>query len=355
MLGIIGFIGLIPVIPLSFIGGFIIDRVPRRKLILITQTGLLMQAIIFALLVYSGEIRVWHIILLDFVLGALAAIDQPARQAFLTDLVGKDDLANAVALNSVLFHFARTVGFAVSGLLIALIGASGTIILNAFTYLAPIGALLMIRTEGIGRDTGNAPLKTALSEGLRTIWKHPAVLGVMSLMAIAGGLTWPVYNLMPAFAEDVLHQGAVALGILLGVSGLGALIAIGALSRFKHKSRGQMIMIAALATTLLMLAFSTSRTVIIASIFSLAFGFSQLILQTLANTLIQINIPDYVRGRVMSIYTLLNAGMPALAGIIVGALAGFLGLPRAMLLSGGMALLYVIFVYAAIPAVRKLE
>ncbi len=355
MLGVIGFIGLIPVIPISFLGGFIIDRVPRRKLLLITQSGLLLQAIVFATLVYSGQIRVWHIIFLDFVLGSLAAIDQPARQSFLTDLVGKKDLADAVALNSILFHFTRTLGFTTSGLIIASIGASGAIILNAFTYLAPIVALLLIQTEGIGSDKGKAPLKSALSEGLRVIWKSPPVLGVISLIAIAGGLSWPVYGLMPAFVEEVLQAGPIALGGLLGISGLGALLGIFVMSHQKHRKRGHQIMAAGLATPLLMLGFAASRTVVIAGVFSFVYGLSQLILQTMANTLIQINIPDYVRGRVMSVYTLLNAGMPAFAGIVVGAGANFIGLPMAFTISGAVALAYVVFVYVVIPSVRHLD
>ena len=159
-LGVLGVVGLLPVVPIAFLGGALADRVPRRKLIMVTQMGLLVQATVFGVLVATDNITVWSIIFLDFVMGAFYAIDQPARQAFLPELVGEDDLPNAIALNSAVFQVSRVLGQAAAGVLIATIGAGGTMLLNAATFLAPVVALAMIRVKDVRADSGPGSLHT---------------------------------------------------------------------------------------------------------------------------------------------------------------------------------------------------
>ncbi len=354
-LGAVGFIALLPVIPISFLGGIVIDRLPRRKLILLTQIGLMAQATVFALLVLSGQIRLWHIILLYFVFGSLLAIDHPARRAFLVDLVDRDALANAVALNATSFNVSSLAGYAAAGLLIAAIGAGGTMLLNAATYLFPILAMAAIRVPDVGHDTRRPSFGIALSEGISTLWRRPVILGSISLMAIVGGLAAPVYAMMPAFAEDVLGTNSVGLGLLLAAAALGSVIGTAVVARLGVYRRGRTLALASLLLPVLVVGFGLSRRMLLACLFSTASGLVLLILQSLTITLVQVHIPDRVRGRVMSLYSQLHAGSDTLGSMIVGSAAVHLGLPLALSLGGAAALLYAFGLRIAMPSIRQLD
>jgi MFS family permease len=351
-LGMVSFIALLPVIPISLLGGVLIDRMPRRKVILVTQCGLMAQAAIFGLLAISGQLRLWHIIVLYFIFGALLAIDHPARRAFLVDLVERDELANAVALNATSFNVARLVGFAASGLLIAAIGAGGTILLNAVTYLFSVVAMASIRVLDIGQDT-QRPLGTALSEGITTLWKQPIILGTISLMAIVGGLAWPVYGMMPAFAEDVLGRGSIGLGVLLAAGALGSVVGTIAVSRLGTHRRGRTLMAVSLLLPALVVGFALSKNILVACLLMVGVGMVLLVLQSLTITLVQIRIPDRVRGRVMSLYSMLHAGSDTAGNLLVGGSAVYLGLPLALTLGGLAALIYALGLSIAVPALRR--
>jgi MFS family permease len=352
-LGMVSFIALLPVIPISLLGGVLIDRMPRRKVILVTQCGLMAQAAIFGLLAISGQLRLWHIIVLYFIFGALLAIDHPARRAFLVDLVERDELANAVALNATSFNVARLVGFAASGLLIAAIGAGGTILLNAVTYLFSVVAMASIRVLDIGQDTQRLPLGTALSEGITTLWKQPIILGTISLMAIVGGLAWPVYGMMPAFAEDVLGRGSIGLGVLLAAGALGSVVGTIAVSRLGTHRRGRTLMAVSLLLPALVVGFALSKNILVACLLMVGVGMVLLVLQSLTITLVQIRIPDRVRGRVMSLYSMLHAGSDTAGNLLVGGSAVYLGLPLALTLGGLAALIYALGLLIAVPALRR--
>lgn len=355
LLGVVSVIGLLPVVPISFLGGVIIDRMPRRKLITITQTGLLLQAAVFGLLVITGQIRVWHIIFLDFVMGALYAVDLPARQAFLLELVGENELANAIALNASTIQLARVVGCITAGVLIATIGAGGTMMLNAVSYLAPIVALFLIRMQDVVQDAHPPSLKQALPEGITTLWKQPALIGVLSLMTIVGGLGSAVYVMMPAFTEDVLAAGPVGLGLLLGAGGVGALLSTIAVSRLGQNKRGLTLTITSVLLPLSVIGFAVTRSLWTACLLLVVHGMVLLMLYTLANTLVQLNVPNRVRGRVMSIYALLNGGGSKSSGMVVGGLAEYLGLPLVLGLSSVVSLLFALGLYVVMPSVRRLD
>ena len=352
-LGMVSFIALLPVIPISLLGGVLIDRMPRRKVILVTQCGLMAQAAIFGLLAISGQLRLWHIIVLYFIFGALLAIDHPARRAFLVDLVERDELANAVALNATSFNVARLVGFAASGLLIAAIGAGGTILLNAVTYLFSVVAMASIRVLDIGQDTQRLPLGTALSEGITTLWKQPIILGTISLMAIVGGLAWPVYGMMPAFAEDVLGRGSIGLGVLLAAGALGSVVGTIAVARLGTHRRGRTLTAVSLLLPALVVGFALSKNILVACLLMVGVGMVLLVLQSLTITLVQIRIPDRVRGRVMSLYSMLHAGSNTAGNLLVGGSAVYLGLPLALTLGGLAALIYALGLSIAVPALRR--
>jgi MFS family permease len=352
-LGMVSFIALLPVVPISLLGGVLIDRMPRRKVILVTQFGLMVQAAIFGLLALSGELRLWHIIFLYFIFGALLAIDHPARRAFLVDLVERDELANAVALNASSFNVARFAGFAASGLLIAIIGAGGAMLLNALTYLFPIWALASIRVPDIGQDTQRRPLGTALSEGITTLWKQPTILATISLMAVVGGLAWPVYGMMPAFAEDVLGRGSIGLGVLLAAGALGSVIGTAAVTRLGIHRIGRTLIAVSLLLPALVVGFALSEDMLVACLLVFGLGLVLLVLQSLTITLVQIRTPDRVRGRVMSLYSMVHAGSSTAGNLLVGGSAVYLGLPLALTLGGLAALIYALGLSIAMPALRR--
>ena len=354
-LGLLGVVGLLPVVPIAFLGGVLVDRVPRRKLIMVTQIGLLTQAAIFGMLVITGRIQVWHIIVLDFVLGALYAIDQPARQAFLPELVSGEDLANAIALNSAVFQLSRVLGQAASGILIAAIGAGGTMLLNSATFLAPIVALTLIRVRDLGHDTERPSLGTALSEGITTLYRRPPLLGTISLMITVGGLPLTISLMMPAFAEDVVQTDAAGLGLLLASAAAGAVLSTLLVTKFRVGHRGRAVMISSLVLPLFLMALALSRSMAVACSILLFVGLAQSVLHAMSTTLVQVNVPSRVRGRVMSLYGMLIIGGPKLGGILIGGLAENLGLPLTIGLSSVLGLFYALGLHLLMPSVRNLD
>jgi MFS family permease len=354
-LGMVGFIGLLPVVPISLLGGMVIDRVPRRKLIIATQAGLMAQATIFAILALTGQLQLWHIIVLYFLFGSLLAIDHPARRAFLVDLVSRDDLANAVALNATVFNISSLIGYAAAGLLIATIGAGGAMLINATTYLFPILALTAVRVADVGWDTQRSPLGAALSEGVITLWQRPTILGVIGLMAVVGGLAWPVYGLMPAFAGEVIRTGSVGLGLLLAVGALGSVIGTVVVARLGGRRRGRSLVVVSLLLPVLVMGFAASSNIWLAGLFLIPLGIALLIVQSLAVTIVQVQIMDRVRGRVMSLYSMLHAGSDTVGNLLVGSVAVYVGLPLALTLGGLIALTFALVLSLVIPSIYRLD
>ncbi len=355
-LGAVGFIALLPVLPISLVGGVLIDRLPRRKLIIITQSLLAVQALVFGLLAIFGRLELWNLLLLYFIFGAILAIDNPARRAFLVNLVSEDQLANAVALNATLFNFASVVGFALAGLLIATVGAGSTMIINAITYAFPILALLAIRVPNISQDAERGKIGVAMAEGFTTLFKQPAVLIVITIMAVVGGLAYPaLFGLMPAYAKDVMQTDSVGLGILLAATALGSVLGTVVTARVGIRHRGRNLIVAALFLPLLVIVFAWAPSFWSACLALVGGGILLLVVQSLAITLVQVNIADRVRGRVMSIYSILHAGADTGSNLVVGTLAGPLGLPFALSVGGGVALTYAVVVMLFFGAIRKLD
>lgn len=355
-LGAIGFIALVPVLPISLLGGVLIDRVPRRKLIVATQSLLALQALVFGALVIFGRIELWHLVVLYFFFGAILAIDNPARRAFLVDLVDDSQLANAVALNATLFNVASVIGFAASGVLIALFGAGETILINAATYVFPIIALLAIKVPDIRQDVVHGKIGGAVTEGFTTLLKQPAILVVITIMAVVGGLAYPaLFGLMPAYAKDIMQVGAVGLGILLASAALGSVLGTIVTARLGAQRRGRNLIGAALVLPVLVIAFAWSPSLWVACVLLVGIGITLLVVQSLAITLVQLNIADRVRGRVMSIYSLLHAGADTGSNLVVGTLATVVGLPLALSIGGVVALAYALVVLLLFASVRRLN
>jgi MFS family permease len=303
-----------------------------------------------------GRIELWNLLLLYFIFGAILAIDNPARRAFLVDLVSEDQLANAVSLNATLFNLASVIGFALAGVLIATIGVGQTMLINALTYAFPILALLAMRLTDISQDKERGKIGIAMTEGFTTLFKQPSVLIVITIMAVVGGLAYPaLFGLMPAFAKDVMNTDSVGLGILYAMAALGSVIGTVVTARLGIHNRGRNLIFAALLLPLTVITFAWSPVFWVACVLLVGMGIMLLVVQSLAVTLVQLNIADRVRGRVMSIYSILHAGADTGSNLVVGTLAVPLGLPLALSIGGGVALAYALIVLLFFASVRQLD
>ncbi|MFL7838428.1 MAG: MFS transporter [Candidatus Promineifilaceae bacterium] len=354
-LGAVSFIALLPVVPISLAGGVFIDRWPRRKLLIATQTGLLLQAAAFGFLVITDRIELWNMILLYSIFGALLAIDNPARRTFLVDIVERDDLANAVALNATIFNISSVVGFALGGVLISTIGVGSTMLLNAISYLFPILALSLIRVPDIGQDMERKSFGVAMTEGFTTLWRQPTILGVIAITTVVGGMAYPVMGMMPAYAKDVMGVDSVGLGILLSSMALGSVLGTFGAARLGKNNRGRSLIIASFILPLLVIGVANAPGIALACLLLVGVGFMLLILQSLGITLVQLHTPDRVRGRVMTIYSMLHAGFDTGSNFFIGALAVPLGLTLALVVGSAGALLFSSITNLGLPNIKRLQ
>lgn len=348
-LGVLGLVQSIPIFTLSLVGGIIADRFPRLKLLLITQSAAMVLAVVLSLLAAMGRPPLWSLLLVAALAAAVTAIDNPARQAFLSDLVSKDALLNAVALNASVYNGAAVIGPSLAGLLLLRIGAVGCFLLNAISFLAVLVALLMIAVAKGRRNEEHPPqpsVQTYRAQlrdfgSLRNEYAIVAVLGIAAATSLLGR---PYLLLMPAFARTVQHVGPLGLGVMVAASGLGSLV--GSLLLASLKSRGyleRLLVICGVGFGLVLVIFALTRSLIMASLLLIACGAGATMTMTVANTLLQTQAPTGMRGRVMSRYTLIAAGLTPLGVFIVTALGGWISLSGATIVVGlGVAVAVII-------------
>jgi MFS family permease len=374
-LGLVNFVAIVPLVPLALWGGSLSDRAPKRTIIVITQTIMLVQALLLALLTWTGHVQVWHVMALAFVLGAANAVDIPARQAFTVDMVeGKEDLTNAIGLNSAIFNGARALGPAVAGLAVATTGEGMAFLLNAITFLAVIACLLMMRDLPAPTEhTAKSKLGAHMIEGVHFVLQQQSLLVLISLVAVSALLSMPYTTLMPVFADVVLHDSAqpvttficshlkcqspqaLPLGILLTATGLGAVMgALLVASLPDNARRGHMLTMGNLGFPLVLVIFAFSRSFVLSALMLFVVGISFVWQNSLANTLLQLVTPDQVRGRVMSLYSLTFQGMMRVGGLQAGFVADWVGAPLSVGIGAAISLAYGLFVAIRFPKVRRM-
>jgi len=337
LLGAVGFSGQIPVFLLAPLGGIVADRWQRRRVVVATQTSAMLLAFTLAALTLTGTVRVWHIFVLSALLGAVYAFDIPARQSFIVEMVGKQDLMNAIALNSSMFNASRVIGPAIAGILVASIGEGWCFFANAASYIAVLAGLLMMRVPR--REIplyGESPVANVV-EGFRWVIGNRAVHSLLLLLAVVSLAGMPYTVLMPIFADRILHGGARALGVLMGAAGIGALV--GALllaSRTHLKGLNRWVGLSAMSFGMLLVAFGYSRVYWLSALLLGFVGFSVMIENGSSNTLIQSMVPDHLRGRVMSVYSMMFMGMAPIGSLIAGALADRVGAPMTVASGGAL-------------------
>jgi MFS family permease len=354
-LGVIAFAGQVPTFVIAPLAGVIADRFSRHRIVIATQICSMIQAIILTLLVYTGHVAPWHLVVLNIVLGLINGFDIPTRQAFVYELVDlPEDLPNAIALNSFIFNGARLVGPSVAGLVIYAAGEGPCFSLNAVSYLAVLVALLMMRLKKRNIPLPNSPALLGLKEGVIYAWRFVPIRILLLLLGFISlfGMSYAV--LMPVFAKDILGGGPHTLGFLLGAVGVGALIgAIYLASRKTIKGLGKIIVIGILAFGFGVIAFSFSTLLWLSLVFVLAAGFGMMIQMASINTLLQTVIDDDKRGRVMSLYTMSFIGMAPFGSLIAGWAATYIGAPNSLRISGVLCIAAAIVFLKKLPELRK--
>jgi MFS family permease len=351
LLGVVGALQFLPIMLLSLFGGVLADRLPKRKVLLFTQSFAMLQATILWILVATGHVQVWEVLVLASLLGLTNSVDMPTRQAFVVEMVGREDLPNAIALNSSLFNMARVVGPGLGGLIIAWLGVAPLFLLNALSFIAVIIGLALIRMNdlyalakrSISRgETSKQSTLQSLREGLTYVARTPSVLLVIVVIGVISlfGINFNV--ILPLFATDVLHSGALGFGFLSATFGLGSLFSALWLAWGNRRPNIQNLLIAALAFGVLEIFFALSQLYALSLVLIAAVGFAQIAFSATANTTLQTVTPDYLRGRVMSVYMVVFAGSVPLGNLFTGGLAHLYGAPMALLIGAGLSLIAAI-------------
>jgi MFS family permease len=353
LLGFVGFAGQIPVFLLAPFGGALADRRDRRWTLVATQSAAMVLAMSLALLTLSGRIRVWEVFALGALLGVVNAFDIPTRQSFFVEIVGREDLLNAIALNSSMFNAARVVGPAVAGILVASIGEGWCFFVNAVSYVAVICGLVAMRRAPVKRETEGPSTFRRIAEGFRFSARTAPVRTLLLLLAAISFAGSPYAVLMPVFAEKILHQGARGLGILMAASGVGALLGSVALAmRRQLRGLGSWVASASIAVGVALALFSMSRTFWVSVVLLVPVGFAFMVALGASNTLIQAMVPDALRGRVMAVYSMMFMGMAPFGALLAGALASRIGAPSTVAAGGAVCSLSGVVFRILLPGLR---
>src|SRR4051812_5447613 len=310
LLGFTSFATLVPVFLFATVGGIVADRVNRHRIIVATQTASMVFPLILAALTLTGRVQVWHVFVLATCLGIVNAFDIPARQAFVVDMVGREDLPNAIALNSSMVNGARVVGPAVAGLVVAAVGEGWCFLLNGISYIAVISSLLMMNVPARPPRPKRVSALRDTVEGFRFVARTAPVRALLVLLGLVSFAGMPYSVLMPVFAESVLHSGARGLGLLMAASGGGALAgALALVSRRGVRGLGRWVAVSTAAFGVALMCFSLSRVFWLSLILLVPVGGAMMVEMASSNTLIQAMVPDALRGRVMAVYSMMFMGM----------------------------------------------
>ncbi len=355
ILGAVGFLGDLPAFLFAPLAGVYADRWNRHRLLVLVQTLAMIQALVLALLVMAGHVAVWHIIVLSVFLGFVNAFDVPTRQSLLVDFIEKkDDLGNAIALNSSMVNSARLLGPSLAGVLIAAVGEGWCFLVNAISYLAVIASLLAMKIQPKESVPKTSHFWQELKEGFAYVSNFPAMWSILLLLALISLMGMPFQVLMPVFARDVLHGGPRTLGFLMGCSGGGALMsAIFLAARPSVSGLDRVIVVAGSAFGLGLVAFSLSRVLWLSLPLMLVTGFAMTAQMASSNTVLQTIVEDDKRGRLMSFYTMAYRGMTPLGSLLAGGVASRIGAPQTLLFGGLCCIAGATLFATKLPSIRE--
>jgi len=355
-LGIVSFAGQIPCFFLTPFGGVAADRYKKQTLLIVTQVLSMLQALVLALLVLTDNAAIWHLIILNITLGVINAFDMPARQAFVVEMVDKrEDLGNAIALNSSMVNVARLLGPSAAGLLVATAGEGVCFLVNAASYFAVIVSLLLMRVNPPAVQSNKGTAWQQIKGGFRYAFGFAPIKYIILLLALVSITGMPYVVLMPVFARDVLHGGPSTLGFLMGASGVGALIGAGYLARRKTVlGLGRIIALAVCLFGVGVIGFSLSTIMWTSMCFVLLIGLGMMVQMASSNTILQTIVEDDMRGRVMSFYAVAFLGMAPFGSLLAGTLAHRIGATNTLLTGGVCCILGSVLFAAKLPSLRKI-
>jgi MFS family permease len=354
LLGLVNFVTNAPMLVLGLFGGVVADRNSRKQVLMVTQSlmgGLIM---LMALLSFLNVIQFWMVLVIALAIGCVQAFNSPAYQTIALDLVGKDDLMNAIALNSLQFNLTRVIGPSIAGALVVAVGVAACFFLNSLSFLAVIGALLLVRLPAVPAREGKASALREIREGLSYLRRQPAIAALVVLSGIVSILIFPYITLLSVFAQDVFHSDASDYGLLLACVGVGA--AVGAMfvaSRNDAAKRSPIVFGGAAVSSVTLLIFALSSNLYLSMAILTLVGGSLVVMMATMNTIVQASVPQELRGRVISIYTLSSMGMLPVGNLQAGAVAQSFGAPVAV---GGGAILFAvcaIATYFLVPTLKE--
>jgi MFS family permease len=321
-LGAVRFVSAIPVTLFTLVGGAMADRFEKRRIVVLTESTAMVLAFVLAGLVYFKVIQIWQIALVGFLDGMTDAFDIPTRQSFVIEMVGKDDLMNAIALNSSLFNGARVFGPALAGVLIGIIGLTGCFFVNGLSYLAIVAAYFAMRLPAAVQRAERKPMWHETVDALRYVGSHRSLRAIISLITVVSLFGWPYSVLLPVFARDVLHVQASGYGYLMAANGVGALVGALTLASLGGSVARRILFYGGLFGFCIMLAvFALSHVYWLSAAALAGSGFFMIIFFATANTAVQTHVPDELRGRVMGIYALAFLGLTPFGSLLAGAIA----------------------------------
>ncbi len=355
-LGVVGFVSGIPSWIFMLYAGVVADRISRQTLLVITQTSMMILAFILAALTFAGWVQPWHIVVLAFLLGVANAFDAPARQSFVLEMVEREDLGNAVALNATMFQSATVVGPAVAGITYALFGPAWCFTINGISFLAVIAALLMMRIPPMVARAQVTSAWHDLTEGLRYIFAHSVIRTIIVLISVTSLFGLGYSTLFPDWAVVVLGGDATTNGWLQSARGAGSLIGalmIASLGRFKFK--GKLLTTGSFVFPLALILFALIRSLPLSLLVLLIVGWGFMVFNNMANILVQTHVEDEFRGRVMGVYTLNFGGFSPVGALLAGAVATGVGAPMAVITGATITLGFAALIWWLVPRLRALE
>lgn len=341
-LGLVSTLQFAPMLVLSFFAGALADRLPKRRLVIASQSVLFTQALLLGLLVHLGHVQYWHVAVLALLYGVANAADMPTRQAFIVELVGKPDLPNAIALNSAMFNAARIVGPALAGLAIARWGTAIAFYLNAASFVPVIVALFAMRARGLPRPRSGLTMLQEIGEGVRYAVRTPRVLLTMAMVLAVSGFLFNYNVLVPLYARDVLALGAQGFGLLMATLGVGAVTGGIVLAARSGRPPVAALAIPALVLSAVTAVLATVHVEAVAVVLLFVMGFCGILFMAGSNSTVQLTVPDDLRGRVMSLHTMVFAGSTPFGAFVIGSVAEAVGVGAALLVAGGGGILSVL-------------
>ena len=354
MLGVAGFASGVPIWLFSLYSGLLSDRFSRKKVILFAQTSMMLLGFTLAILAFTNTVKPWHIIVLAFLLGTANAFDAPARQSFVVDMVPKEELTNAIALNSSVFNLGTIVGPSAAGLIYAWLGPGWCFTINGISFLGVIAALLMMNVPFLQNTVERKSPFTDLQEGLRFAIGHVEIRFLLINLAAVAVFSFSLMTLMPDWANTVLGGDVTTNGLLLSARGAGSLVAALMIANLGSRViRGKIWTIGGLVMPFAIFLLGSFKILSVSMIALVILGWSLMSVVNITNALIQTHVPDHLRGRVMSIYILVFQGSYPLGALLVGWLAGQYGSPFAIILCGVITMIIFITINLIHPPIRK--